>query len=89
MTKLIRVKKDTYAALASASGKLQIRLKRFVSLDETVRWLLAKKDKNARKLWPILKQAKLRKNRKVHTSMNRKMPEKTPEKQPEHRREVG
>jgi hypothetical protein len=55
---------------------LQIRLKRFVSLDETIRWLLAKKDKTTRQLLPKLREKKPRKRNQVHINMNREIHEK-------------
>ncbi|MEM3022781.1 MAG: hypothetical protein QW645_04575 [Candidatus Bathyarchaeia archaeon] len=43
--KTIKVSKGTYIKLSELAGELQIKLKRPVSLDEAMRYLLRSKDK--------------------------------------------
>lgn len=47
MTKLktIKINEETYAKLAEVAGELQIKLKRPVSLDEAMRYLLEQRGK--------------------------------------------
>lgn len=55
MTKLIRITEETYAELSTLAGKLQARLKRMVSLDDAVQYLLSVKNHETREYWRKLK----------------------------------
>jgi len=43
--KTVKISKETYARLSEIAGELQIRLKRPVSLDEAMRYLISLKGK--------------------------------------------
>jgi len=47
-TKTIKISKETYAKLSEIAGELQMRLKRPVSLSETVKYLINLKEKGAK-----------------------------------------
>ena len=59
MTNVIRVKRDTYERLALLAGELQMRMKRFVSVDDAVRFLIAKNDKRLPAYWKDLRHRRL------------------------------
>ena len=59
MTNVIRVKRDTYERLALLAGELQMRMKRFVSVDDAVRFLIAKNDRKLPAYWKDLRQRRL------------------------------
>ena len=44
--KTVKISKETYSKLSEIAGELQIRLKRPVSLDEAMRYLLTSRRKN-------------------------------------------
>jgi len=46
--KTIKISKETYARLSEIAGELQMRLKRPVSLDETVQYLITLKGKGVK-----------------------------------------
>ena len=74
MTKLIRVKRDTFEKLVRLAGKLQMKLKRVVSLDETVNYLLARKGKDVKAFLQKTKNKKIKRPKRikqVHTEMNK------------------
>lgn len=47
-TKTVKISKETYARLSEIAGELQVRLKRPVSLDEAVRYLISLKGKGVK-----------------------------------------
>jgi len=47
-TKTIKISKETYAKLSETAGELQMRLKRPVSLDEAMKYLINLKEKNTK-----------------------------------------
>jgi len=47
-TKTIKISKETYAKLSEIPGELQMRLKRPVSLDEAMKYLISLKEKGAK-----------------------------------------
>jgi len=47
-TKTIKISKETYAKLSEIAGELQMRLKRPVSLNETVKYLINLKENGAK-----------------------------------------
>lgn len=46
--KTVKISKETYAKLSEIAGELQMRLKRPVSLDEAMKYLISLKGKGAR-----------------------------------------
>jgi len=46
--KTVKISKETYARLSEIAGELQIRLKRPVSLDEAMRYLISLKGKGVK-----------------------------------------
>ena len=46
--KTVKISKETYARLSEIAGELQIRLKRPVSLDEAMRYLLSLRGKGVK-----------------------------------------
>ncbi|MFH0922825.1 MAG: hypothetical protein V1811_02085 [Candidatus Micrarchaeota archaeon] len=73
MTKLVRVKKPTFEKLVHLAGKLQIRLKRVVTLDEAINYSMAQKEKDVKAFLQKIseKKQKPKKRRKmVHIEMN-------------------
>jgi len=46
--KTVKISKETYARLSEVAGELQIRLKRPVSLDEAMRYLISLKGKGVK-----------------------------------------
>jgi len=46
--KTVKISKETYARLSEIAGELQIRLKRPVSLDEAMRYLITLKGKGVK-----------------------------------------
>jgi len=46
--KTVKISKETYARLSEIAGELQIKLKRPVSLDEAMRYLIALKGKGVK-----------------------------------------
>lgn len=47
-TKTIKISKEMYAKLSEIAGELQMRLKRPVSLDEAMRYLISLKEKGTK-----------------------------------------
>ena len=47
-TKTVKISKETYAKLSEIAGKLQMKLKRPVSLDEAMEYLISKRAKGAK-----------------------------------------
>ena len=47
-TKTIKISKEMYAKLSEIAGELQMRLKRPVSLDEAMKYLISLKEKGAK-----------------------------------------
>ena len=47
-TKTIKISKETYAKLSEIAGELQMRLKRPVSLDEAMKYLISLREKRAK-----------------------------------------
>lgn len=47
-TKTVKISKETYAKLSEIAGELQMRLKRPVSLDEAMKYLISLRGKGVR-----------------------------------------